>query len=382
MQLNQGQNNAQTLFGINAIPTDNHIRTMLDQTKPESVFPVFDKIGAIWSEKGLMKEYQSIERSYLVAIDGTEYFHSESINCSGCQKKEYPESIHYSHSALTPIIVRPGHNQVLTLRPEFITPQDGQEKQDCEINAAKRWLSRFGEHYDWKATILGDDLYAHHPFCDAVLKAKQHFILVCKESSHPTLYEFVEYLEKIDQIQSQQTKVWTTKGWEERKYRYVNGIPLRDGDDSLMVNWCEVIITGKGKKKTYRNTFITDYLITQENVDEICQGGRARWKAENENNNTLKTKGYHLEHNFGHGKQHLSALLATLNMLAFALHTLLEMVDHQYLQLRERLPSRATLFEHIRTLISYICFRDWNHLMIFMIQGLDKPHELSLQDSS
>jgi len=48
---------------------------------------------------------------------------------------------------------------------------------------------------------------------------------------------------------------------------------------------------------------------------------------ENESTNTIKTKGYHLTHNFGHGKQHLSALLATLNLLAFLFHTLLELLD-------------------------------------------------------
>ena len=50
--------------------------------------------------------------------------------------------------------------------------------------------------------------------------------------------------------------------------------------------------------------------------------GRARWKIENENNNTLKTAGYHLEHNFGHGKQYLASLLATMNILAFLFHTM------------------------------------------------------------
>lgn len=160
MKENQGQSNAQTLFGIEKIPTDNHIRTMLDKTKPEAVFPVFDRILSVLSEQGLLSEFKSIGGTYLVAIDGTEYFQSGTLSCSSCQQKEYPDGIHYSHSALTPVIVCPGRNQVVTLRPEFITPQDGQEKQDCEINAAKRWLSHFAENYDWKATFLGDDLYA------------------------------------------------------------------------------------------------------------------------------------------------------------------------------------------------------------------------------
>jgi len=65
-------------------------------------------------------------------------------------------------------------------------------------------------------------------------------------------------------------------------------------------------------------------------VKVIAQAGRARWKIENKNNNTLKRKGYHLEHNFGHAKKYLSSLLLTLNILAFLFHTILEMMDDRY----------------------------------------------------
>jgi hypothetical protein len=55
---------------------------------------------------------------------------------------------------------------------------------------------------------------------------------------------------------------------------------------------------------------------------------------ENENNNVLKTKGYHLEHNYGHGSQFLSITLLTLNLLAFLAHTFLHFVDLPYQAIR------------------------------------------------
>jgi hypothetical protein len=73
--------------------------------------------------------------------------------------------------------------------------------------------------------------------------------------------------------------------------------------------------------------------------------GRARWKIENENNNTLKTKGYHFEHNFGHGKQFLSSVLATLILLAYLVHTLLDFMDDKFRLLKQKLPSRKRLFD-------------------------------------
>ena len=89
-----------------------------------------------------------------------------------------------------------------------------------------------------------------------------------------------------------------------------------------------------------------------------------------ENNNTLKTKGYHFDHNFGHGKQFLANLFATLILLAFLVHTALDWMDTRYAKVRALLPSRRTFFEHLRALLQYLPFDDWDHLMRFMQQRL------------
>ncbi|MDP6966494.1 MAG: ISNCY family transposase, partial [Candidatus Marinimicrobia bacterium] len=70
----------------------------------------------------------------------------------------------------------------------------------------------------------------------------------------------------------------------------------------------------------------------------LIEAGRCRWKIENEDFNTLKTKGYHFEHNFGHGKQFLSQTLLSLNTLAFLFHTVLEILDERCALLRKTLP--------------------------------------------
>ena len=100
-------------------------------------------------------------------------------------------------------------------------------------------------------------------------------------------------------------------------------MPLKDGDDALLVNWCELTVSHGDGKIVYKNSFATNYLISDDTVVQIVLAGRTRWKVENENNNTLKTKGYNLEHNFGHGKQYLASFLATLNILSLSFHTLM-----------------------------------------------------------
>lgn len=62
----------------------------------------------------------------------------------------------------------------------------------------------------------------------------------------------------------------------------------------------------------------TNHLVTKANIIGIVADGRSRWKTVHCNHNILKTKGYHLEHNFGHGDKHLASLFATFNLRGFS----------------------------------------------------------------
>lgn len=126
------------------------------------------------------------------------------------------------------------------------------------------------------------------------------------------------------------------------------------------------------RQGVYHNAFATPLALNDGNVAAIIAAGRGRWNIENENNNTLKTKGYLFEHNDGHGQRHLSSLLASLIILAFLTHTVLEWMDDKYQLLRRKLPSRQRLFNDIRTLTSYLCFNSWEALMDFMLKSF-KP---------
>ena len=369
MEGSKGKSNAQSLFGVHRIPSDNQIRDLLDAVAPEQVFPVFEEILQVLAEKGQLEGFRSVADTLLIAIDGTEYFSSSQIHCSACSKRTQKSGeTRYCHSVITPVIVAPGQPHVIPLVPEFIVPQDGHDKQDCENAAAKRWLSQQGPRLSaLNVTVLGDDLYCHQPLCQQLLDQQFNFILVCRPESHITLYE---HLEGMD-LPTLTTKRWTGKVEETYSYRYLNGVPLKDGKDALLVNWCELTVTRPDGKVTYKNSFATNHILSDENVADIVLAGRTRWKVENENNNTLKTKGYNLEHNFGHGKQHLSSCLATLNILSLLFHTLLELLDLKYKLLRSHLPTRKTFFDDLRALTRYMYFDSWDHLLTFMLDGLE-----------
>jgi len=378
MQINKGVNNAQSLFGIQKIPSDNHIRDMLDVVPPETVFPVYTFIIEALAAAGLLDGFRSYNNNLLCALDGTQYFSSKTIHCDNCSTKEHKNgSITYSHTALTPVFVKPGCNKVISLPPEFITPQDGHKKQDCENAAAKRWFNQFAPFYKtFGLTILGDDLYCRQSICKLILLHGLDFILVCKPDSHKTLYQWVEEFDGLQAVETVVEKRWTGKTHHTDTYRFVNQVPLRDGEDAQMVNWCELTTTRPDGTIVYKNAFASNFEISKNNVKKIIADGRARWKIENENNNILKNRGYHLEHNFGHGKKYLSQLMLTLNLLAFLFHTVLEMIDKKYEQIRSDLPTRQTFFDDIRALTRYIYFENWDTMLTFMLQGLKRLHGL------
>ena len=375
MQRAKGQSNAQTLFHIKKIPSDNHIRDTLDGVTPERLFPLYDEVFEDLRQAGLLDNYRGFKATLLLALDGTWYFSSDKIHCANCSHLEHKKTGDktYYHSAVTPVIVAPDNPHAIPLRPEFITPQDGHTKQDCEIAASKRWLEKNLPRYaGLQFTALGDDLYSHQPFCRRTLLYGLHFIFVCKPDSHKTLYDWVNLLQPGQGLQVLKMRVKNARNqWEYHTYRYANGVPLAEGADPLKVNWCELRITNAQGQLLYLNDFVTDFTLTDDNVAAIVAAGRARWKIENENNNTLKTKGYHLEHNFGHGKKHLSSLLAAMNILALLYHTFLSFTDESYRLIRAELSTRKTFFDDIRALTRYLLFASWDGLMDFMMRGLE-----------
>jgi hypothetical protein len=373
MQMSKGSSNARTVFGLTDIPTDAWIREMLDPVSRDSVAPVFRRVFRQLDELGVIDTYRMFDGNLLVALDGTWFHSSEQVHCEHCSVQHHKDgTTRYFHNAITPVVVQPQNNCVLSLEPEFITPQDGEKKQDCENAAAKRWLTGAGLSYAAKGvTILGDDLYCNDPMCRVFLYHSYHFLLTCKYSSHKYLAEWIEIADPKEDLHEQIIKKWDGKKHVYHRYRFANDVPIKEGANALRVNWLELTIFDTDRNEKARHAFATDHHLTAENVASYIDAGRARWKIENEHNNTLKTKGYNLEHNFGHGKENLSNLLLSLNLLAFLFHTVLEILEPRYRLIRQTLPRRDRFFNDVKALLQYMLFDSWDALMLFMLEGLD-----------
>jgi hypothetical protein len=372
MQRTQGHNNAQSLFGIEQVPSDPHIRNLLDPIAPEHLADPFWRIFEQLRDGDYLAAYQGHLSQWLCALDGTQYFSSQKIHCAQCSVHVINERSYYSHTLVAPLIVAPGENRVIALEPEFVRPQDGAEKQDCELRAAERWLRRNAGHFvPGSVTLLGDDLYCHQPFCELVLAHGWHFVFTCKPDSHPALYQEVELLTKVGGV-SELTEQHVIAGHPQIwRYRYATRLPLRADSQPCYVNWCEVTITTPTGELVYRNAWATDHPLTATSLYNFVLAGRTRWKSENENNNVLKNYGYHLEHNFGHGEQYLAMVLVMLNLLAFLFHTVLDLCHEQYRRVRAELAVRKTFFNDLQALTRYLYFDSWPALIDFMFTRLE-----------
>src|SRR3954465_2277264 len=140
-----GRSHAPTLFGMSRIPGDSHIRRMLDPVAPDHLLPVFDEVIGDLERSGGLAAFQRLGSRVLIALDGTEYHRSTKIYCPHCSTRTRAgQPTEHFHTLLAATIVAPGHQHAVPLAPEFIVPQDGHDKQDCESRAVRRWLARHG----------------------------------------------------------------------------------------------------------------------------------------------------------------------------------------------------------------------------------------------
>ena len=176
-------------------------------------------------------------------------------------------------------------------------------------------------------------------------------------------------------------RIWST-GWvrtrnqrqqvEHHRYQWRNNVPLRAGDDALRGTWIDFEICRNGQR-TYHNSFFTSLEVTADTVAAIARAGRARWKIENETFHSLARHGYHLKHNFGHGQHGLANLLATLNLFAFTLHSVLDCVADLWRRCRHKAGTRRRFFDKLRVVSEMFWFPDCNALLTTILSPPRRP---------
>jgi hypothetical protein len=358
--------NLRRIFQITTVPSDTQMRKRLDPLNPKELAFLYKDVFRQLQRGKVLEQFQFMDGYYLLSLDGTGYFSSDTIHCATCLEKKHKKTgtTTYHHQLLGASLVHPDYKEVIPLFPESITKQDGVKKNDCERNASKRFFSQLRkDHPHLKIIVVEDALSPNAPHIRELHKHNLRYILSIKDGDHPYLFDIV----KKSYARNSFTEYECKARGATHRFRFIHNVPLNESNQDLLQNFIEYWeIT---PKRTRHFCWVTDLFVTKSNVYTLMRGGRSRWKIENETFNTLKNQGYHFEHNFGHGEKNLSVIFATLMMLSFLVDQTQQLADALFRSVWEKLQSKRTLWERIRGLFIDLEFDSMNTIYRAILYG-------------
>ena len=366
--------NFRSIYGIDQVPCDSQMRAVLDPLDPDHLRPGFSDVFRSLQRAKVLERFVYLDGCYLLSLDGTTYFSSSKIHCPSCLVKHHRGGgITYSHQLLGATLVHPDLKEVIPLAPEPIIQQDGRTKNDCERNATRRWLQQFRrEHPHLPVIVVEDGLAANAPHLEDLRAARAHFIIGVKPGDHTFLFEHLQAKDQAGQLPVLTRLDPATDVLHH--FRFAHAVPLNESHPNELVNVLEYWEVHPDRTVQYFS-WITDFLPSPANVWDIMRGGRARWKIENETFNTLKNQGYNLEHNYGHGEQNLSVVLALLMMLAFLVDQVQQLCCPLFQAAWQKMRTKCHLWEEIRNHFRTLLFDSMAELLRALVRGiaLQKP---------
>jgi hypothetical protein len=376
----RAEGNLETVYGIERVPCDTQMREILDPVSPESLRPLFQSVFRQLQRGKALEPMVFFEGCYLLALDGTGYFSSKTIHCASCLQKVHRNgSMTYAHQMLGAAIIHPDCREVIPVMPEAIVKQDGEGKNDCERNAAKRFMTTLRQdHPQLKFIITEDSLSSNAPHIEVLQDHEFHYILGVKEGDHASLFQQVQAAEHAGRVTSYERH--NRAAQVIHRFRFVNDVPLNESNPDVLVNVIEYWEMGDDKVQHF--SWVTDFRVTKRNVFRLMRGGRARWKIENETFNTLKNQGYHFEHNYGHGEQNLSVVFAMLMMLAFVVDQTQQLCCALFQAVWAKLGSKRMLWERMRALFYDYAFASMRQLFEALLYGFKKSSPIVTRDSA
>jgi Transposase DDE domain len=374
------EGNLQRVYGMERVPCDTAMREILDPVEPEFLRPLFTHVFRALQRGKALEEMVFVEGHYLLALDGTGYFSSQQIHCASCLERHHRNgTITYSHQMLGAALIHPDRREVIPLMPEPIVKQDGTEKNDCERNAAKRLIVKLRQdHPHLKLIVTEDSLSSNAPHIQVLQDHNLHYILGVKEGDHASLFEHVAAAEQAGRV-TYYDRDDSETGLRHR-FRFVSDLPLNEAHADLRVNFLECWEWDGDQVQHF--SWVTDLRVNKGTVYQLMRGGRARWRIENETFNTLKNQGYHFEHNYGHGYQHLSVVFAVLMMLAFFVDQVQQLCCPLFQAVWAKLGSKRRLWERMRALFYDYALDSMRHLFEALLYGWKKTAPIFAVDSS
>lgn len=397
--------NLKRIYKIESCPSDNQMRLVLDKVKPIEIERVRLKVSRLAEQSGLMDSYEYFKGWKLLLTDGVHHYSSKTVSCVNCLERNHSDdSTSYSHSMLATVIAHPEMKEVFPLEQEPIIQQDGETKNDCELNASKRLIEKIQtRHSKDRFIFVKDALYGNGPHIRSITEKGNRYIIRCKEGSGAgsviSTYEKIlegSYASSVGRYRKllisngipppsnnnfHLGEVRRKKKGVEETWSFANGLPLNKEHPDISTNFLRHSIRDieKGTEKVFE--WITNIHLDETTIAKVGCAGRARWKIENEAFNTLKNQGYHFDHNFGHGKQNLCTNFSLLMMLAFLIDQIQQASNKLFNAALKKVRRKKRLWEDIRSFFNILPFKSMAGIYKSITHGIS-DHAMNFDPDS
>jgi hypothetical protein len=352
-RLETEEQNLKSIFQIDQIPSDNGLRDILDGLPADKLNEGFNRVLPFLESHGQLAPYQYWNGHLICSIDGVQHQCSNKVKCDYCLVRKHRNgSESYAHSMLTAAVVCPGLREVFVVNNEPIVKQDGETKNDCERNAAKRLFTRLSDTFADKPVVyVLDALYACAPVVNQIIGQGPgaKYVINAKEKGNKHLFSQFDTMNEAGEIK------WVKKRVKDGLYHlgYANDLSINKANEGVKCNLLYCSYKPKNGKEVVFS-WVTNIELNALSVMSVMRMGRSRWKIENEVFNTLKNQEYNYGHNFGHGKKNLATNFAYLMMLAFTVDQIRQLCSRTFQRVYKVLDTRVKIWEMYRSIFKLI----------------------------
>lgn len=281
---------ATPLNSLNTVPHGDTLNYLLKGISSKYMAGLRTEMTRTLIRKKCFANDRLLGKYYLIVIDGTWMLNFNKRHCKHCLTRSTAkegEYIYYHPILEAKLITFSG--MAISITTEFIENKDGATKQDCELKAFYRLTKRLKADFpQMKICLAADALYAAKQVFDICEKYHWKYIITLKKGSMPTTYAEFENLKKF----TNENKENFTNAKVIQNYQWVTEI----NHEGRLFNALECVEINRKNNKTTKFVWATNLPVRANNILQIAQGGRARWKIENEGFNMQKNGGYGLEH--------------------------------------------------------------------------------------
>ncbi|MFN2249597.1 MAG: hypothetical protein ACK2U4_21090 [Candidatus Promineifilaceae bacterium] len=319
----------QILFDVESCPHGDTLNYLYARSDVSEVQEVVTGMTATLIRRKVLYRQRLLDKYFLVVVDGTGMLSFSRRHCPYCMTRTYLGRTFYYHPVLEAKLVTPT-GFVFSLMTEFIeNPRANPSKQDCELKAFYRLAERLKQRFPrLPICLLLDGLFAGGPTFSICEKYHWKYLIVLQEDDLPFINEEFELLSQLPP----ETRLVFHTGVQleiQQDLRWVNQIAYVDSkqnEHSVAVIEClETKRDADKQLKTTRFKWITNFNVTAAKVVVLAnQGGRLRWKIENEGFNVQKNGGYALEHVFSQDATAGKIFYLLLQMA----HLLAQLIEH------------------------------------------------------